>query len=173
MMLLTDLNIAGIKIRFILCDSGENNAFQQECKSKELNIMFELLGIKMLQQNGKIERNFQTFHGRIRATLNCKGLRTKLRSGVWAQCARTVTFMSNTTAMKSKDVCPDQLLFGSKLRLPESLRSFVEIGVVTTKSNIQGKLRNCGTVCMFVGYSVDHAHDVYRMLNIKSRFSAT
>ena len=72
--------------------------------------------------------------------------------------------------MKSKDVCPYQLLFGSKPRLPESLRSFGEIGVVTTKSNIQGKLRNRGTVCMFVGYSVDHAHDVYRMLNLETNY---
>ena len=32
----------------------------------------------------------------------------------------------------------------------------------------QGKLRNRGTVCMFVGYSVDHAHDVYRMLNLET-----
>ena len=89
---------------------------------------------------------------------------------VWAECARKVTFLSNITAVKSKDVCPYQLLFGSKPRLPKSLRSFGEIGVVTTKSNIQGKLRNRGTVCMFVGYSVDHAHDVYRMLNLETNY---
>jgi hypothetical protein len=40
--LLTDLKIAGINIRFARCDnSGENKAFQRECKSKGLNIMFE------------------------------------------------------------------------------------------------------------------------------------
>jgi hypothetical protein len=70
--------------------------------------------------------------------------------------------------LKSKEVCPYQLLFGSKHKLPESLRSFGEVGVVTTKSNIQGKLRNRGTVCMFVGYSVYHAHDVYCMLNLET-----
>jgi hypothetical protein len=49
-------------------------------------------------------------------------------------------------------------------KLPESLGAFNEV-VVTTKNNIQGKLRNRGTVCMFVGYSVDHAHNINCMLN--------
>jgi hypothetical protein len=91
-----------------------------------------------------------------------------LRNGVWAECARTVTFLSNITALTSRDVCPNQLLFGSKPKLPESLKAFGEAGVVTTKNNIQGKLRNRGTVCMFVCYSVDHAHDAYRMLNLET-----
>jgi hypothetical protein len=91
-----------------------------------------------------------------------------MRHGVWAECANTVTFLSNLTALKSKDVCPYQLLFGSKPKLPKSHRSFGEVGVVATKSNIQGKLSNRGTVCMLVGYSVDHSHDVYCMLNLET-----
>jgi hypothetical protein len=43
------------------------------------------------------------------------------------------------------------------------------MGVVTTKSDIQGKLTNCGTTCMFVGYSVNHSNDVYRILNLDSK----
>jgi ClpP class serine protease len=49
------------------------------------------------------------------------------------------------------------------------LRSFGEIGVVTTKANIQSKLKNRGTPCMFVGYSVHHENDVYRMLNLDTK----
>jgi hypothetical protein len=33
-----------------------------------------------------------------------------------------------------------------------------------TKNDIQGKLTNRGTPCIFMGYSINHAHDVYRML---------
>jgi hypothetical protein len=169
MALLTDLKIVGINARFIRCDdSGENKAFLTECKSKALNIIFAFLGPKTPQRNGKVERKFQTFYGRIRATLNFAGLKDRMRHGVWAECANTVTFLSNIIALKSKDVCPYQLLFGSKPKLPESLRSFGEVGVVTTKSNIQVKLRSCGTVCMFVGYSVGHVHDVYCMLNLET-----
>jgi hypothetical protein len=41
--------------------------------------------------------------------------------------------------------------------------------VVTTKDDVQGKLRDRGTFCMFVGYSVDHANNVYRMLNLDTK----
>jgi hypothetical protein len=46
--------------------------------------------------------------------------------------------------------------------------------VATTNNKIQAKLSNKGTVCVFVGYSVSYANDVYRSsnpkkCNIKSR----
>jgi hypothetical protein len=91
-----------------------------------------------------------------------------LRSGVWAEFTMTVTYLSNITSIKEK-ICPYQLLFGNKPRLPQSLRYFGEIGVVTTKNDIQGKLTNRATPCMFMGYYIDHAHDVYRMLNIETK----
>jgi hypothetical protein len=101
--------------------------------------------------------------------LNCAELKDTLRSGVWAECARTVTFLSIITTAKNKEVCPHQLMFGSIPKLPESLRSFGEIGVVSTKNDIQGKLPNRGTFCMVVGYSIDHANVVYRMLNLETK----
>ena len=133
-------------------------------------IKFEFSGPRTPQRNGKVERKFQTFYGRIRATLNSAGLKEKLRSGVWAECAMTITFLSNITSIKDRETCPYQLLFGAKPKLPTSLKLFGEIGVVTTKQDIQGKLLNRGTHCMFVGYSVDHANDVYRMLKLDTSF---
>jgi hypothetical protein len=101
--------------------------------------------------------------------LNSSGDKDQLRSGVWAECAMKVKFLSNVTSIKNKEVCPYELLFGCKPKLPTSLRSFGEIGVVTTKANIQSKLENRGKPCMFVGYSVHHANDVYRMLNLDTK----
>jgi Reverse transcriptase (RNA-dependent DNA polymerase) len=95
--LLTDLKIAGINIKFICCDdSGENKAFQKECKSKALNIISEFLGPKTPPHNSKVERKFQTFYGRITATLKCTGLKDRLRNCALAEYARTVTFLSNS-----------------------------------------------------------------------------
>jgi hypothetical protein len=94
-------------------------------------------------------------------SLHQPGLKDRLRNGVWVECARTVTVLPNITALKSRDVCPYQLLFGSNPKLPESRKVFGEVGVVKTKNNIQGKLKNRGTGCMFVGHSVDHAHNIY------------
>jgi hypothetical protein len=119
------------------------------------------LGPRTSQRNGKVERKFQTFFGRIRAILNNARLEEGLRSGVWAECARTTTFLSNVTALKSRAMCPFQLMFGSKPKLPSSLKIFGEMGVVTTKDDFQSKLKNRGLTYMFVGYSVDHANNAY------------
>jgi hypothetical protein len=132
-------------------------------------VKFEFSGPQTPQRKGKVERKFQTFFGRIRAMLNNAGVKDQLRSGVWAECAMTVTFLSNVTSIKNKEVCPYGLLFGCKSKLPTSLRSFGKIGVATTKANIQSKLKNRGTPCMLVGYSVYHANDVYRMLNLDTK----
>jgi transposase InsO family protein len=143
MPLLTDLKIAGINVRHIRCDdSGENKSLFQACAAQGYGINFEFSGPRTPQQNGKVEGKFQTFFGRIRAMLNSAGFTKDLRSGVWAECSMTVTFLSNITSIKNKTICPHQLLFESKPRLPESLRSFGEIDIVTTKSDIQGKLTN-------------------------------
>jgi hypothetical protein len=125
--------------------------------------------LETLNATGKVERKIQTFFERIIAMLNNAGVKDQLRSGVLAECAMTVTFLSNVTSIKNKEVCPYELLFGCKPKLPTSLRSFGEIVVITTKTNIQSKLKNRQTPCMFVGYSVHHANDVYRMLNLDTK----
>jgi Reverse transcriptase (RNA-dependent DNA polymerase) len=168
--LLTDLTIVGINVNYIRCnDSGENKSFYSACREKGYKIKFEFSGPRMPQRNGKVERKFQTFYGRIRAMLNNAGLKNGVRSGVWAECAKTVTFLSNITTIKVQQKCPFQLLYGCKPKLAPSLRFFGEMGVVTTKKDIQGKLKNRGMTCMFMGYSVDHSNDVYRMLNLETK----
>jgi hypothetical protein len=132
-------------------------------------VKVEFSGPQTPQCNDKVERKFQTFFGRIRAMLNSAGVKDQLRSGVWAECVMTVTFLLNVTSIKNKEVFPYELLFSCKPKLPTSLKFFGEIGVVITKTNIQSKLKNRGTSCMFVGYSVNHANDIYRMLNLDTK----
>jgi hypothetical protein len=64
---------------------------------------------------------------------------------------------------KNKEVCPYELLFGYKTKLPTYLKSFGKIVVVKAKVNIQSRLKNRGTTCMCAGYSVHHANDLYRI----------
>jgi hypothetical protein len=56
--------------------------------------------------------------------LNGAGLKDDLRSGVWAECAMTVTYLSDITSVKNREVCPHQLLFECKPKQPASLRFF-------------------------------------------------
>jgi hypothetical protein len=105
----------------------------------------------------------------FRSTLNNVGLEDSVRTGLWAERVRTTTFPSNITSIKAKDEFPYQIIFGSKPKLLTSLRIFGEMGVVTTKDDIQGKLKNRGLTSMSVEYSVDHANDVNQMLNLYSK----
>jgi hypothetical protein len=102
--------------------------------------------------------------------LNIGGLEDILRTSLWSECARTTTILSNISSIKVEDKCPYQLMYGRKPKLPTSFRTFGEIGMVTPKDDIQGKLKNLGLTCIFVGYSGDHANDVYRMFNFNSKW---
>jgi hypothetical protein len=43
------------------------------------------------------------------------------------------------------------------------------MGIVTLKKKIQGKLKDQGTIFMFVGYPPNHACNFYRILNLKTK----
>jgi hypothetical protein len=54
-------------------------------------------------------------------------------------------------------------MFKNKAKGLMNLKRFGEMCMVTTKNKIQG------TVCVFVGYAVNHADDVYRLLNSETK----
>ena len=51
------------------------------------------------------------------------------------------------------------------------MKSFGEIGIATKRPgpNIKGKMDNRGEICLFVGYAKNHAGNVYRMYNLKTK----
>jgi hypothetical protein len=168
--LLTDFKIAGIDVKYIRCDNaGENKAMKDDPEIKPFGIKFEFYGPRTHQRNGKVERKFQTFYGRIRSMLNCAGLKDELRNKIWAESAMMVTYLSNVMSTKHELKSPQELLFGSKPVLNSRLKVFGEVGVVTTKDKIQAKLTNCGTTCIFVGYAKNRSKDVLRMLNLETK----
>jgi hypothetical protein len=66
-------NIIFVKI-LRLDDAGENYALEKACKHEKLCIKFEYSGPGTPQRNGKVEQNFQTLYGKIRAMLNDAGV---------------------------------------------------------------------------------------------------
>jgi hypothetical protein len=56
-------------------------------------------------------------------------------------------------------------MFGSKPKLPTSLRIFGEI----IENDIIGNLKNRGLTRMFVGYSIDQTSYFYQMLKMNSK----
>jgi hypothetical protein len=167
--LLTDLKIANQIVKFIRYDdAGENMTVKHDPEIKSFGIKFEFSGPRTLQRNRKVERKFQTLYGRIRVMLNGDGLEGESRDKIWVECVMNVIYLSNIMSTKSSFKSPFELLYGEKPKLHDNLKMFGEVGVVTTKEKIQAKLSNCGTPCMFVGYTEHHSRDVYRILNLST-----
>jgi hypothetical protein len=75
--------------------------------------------------------------------LNGAGLKDEVRNGIWAECASsTATFYSNILLTNGRSKSPQELMFGNKSHCVNNLRLFGEMGVVTTKEKIQGKLKD-------------------------------
>jgi hypothetical protein len=89
-------------LKFIRCDdAGENVSMKSDHDIKSFGVKFEFSGPRTPQRNGKVERKFQTFFGRIRSMLNGAGLTGDLRNKIWAECAMTTTYLANIRSSKS------------------------------------------------------------------------
>jgi hypothetical protein len=81
--LLTDLQVAGLDVKFIRCDdAGENMSMMNDQEIKSYGVKFEFSGARTPQRIGKVERKFQTFYGRIRSMFHGADLKGDLRSKI-------------------------------------------------------------------------------------------
>jgi hypothetical protein len=85
------------------------------------------------------------------------------------ELAQLLTYYNNLIINKDKKKSPINLILKNRAKGLRNLKRFGEMCVVTTKNKIQGKLSNKGTVCVYVGNAVNHADDVYRLLNPKTK----
>jgi hypothetical protein len=163
-------NTMDINVRIIRCDNaGENRKLQEVIRADpDLKIKFEFTAPNTPQQNGKIERKFQTLYGKVRAMLNWARLTAHLRTRLWAQCAAVVTKLENIIVKEHNDVSSHEKFYGVTPTLINHLRTFGEIAIVHDGKKIRGKLTNHGIPCMFIGYPDDHAPDVYQFLNLET-----
>jgi Reverse transcriptase (RNA-dependent DNA polymerase) len=58
---------------------------------------------------------------------------------------------------------------GSNPKWFKNLRTFGEIGITYNNQKIKGKLDNKGYPCMFIGYTEDHASNVYVFYNLNNQ----
>jgi hypothetical protein len=100
---------------------------------------------------------------------NDSGIVDKIRHGLWAECASTASFYENRIVNKTTQQSPLQLTYNKEFKGHKNLKTFGEMCVVMTKKAIQGKLSDRGTVGLFVGYPDNHADDIYRIFNIKTK----
>ena len=132
---------------------------------------FEFTASGTPQQNGKIERMFATLYGKTRSMLNSARFTTELRRGLWAQCADHAVQLQNILVKTHGDSSACEKFYDYTPKWVHNLRTFGEMAVVADHANkkIRGKLADRGLPCIFVGYAEDHAQNVYKFMNTKTR----
>jgi hypothetical protein len=142
-----------LKVKVIKCDnSGENRKLQEiENLDKGLKNKFEYTALNTPEQNGKIEKKFQTLYAMIRAMLNWAPLPSKMRAKLWAQCATVDTKLENIIVKDSSNSTSYETFDRITPTFTNYLRNFDEIGIVHDGKKIRGKLTDHGIPCMFIG----------------------
>jgi hypothetical protein len=98
--------------------------------NSSFNIQFEFIAPYTPEQNGIVERKFQTLYAKTRATLNKARFPLWMRNRLWAQCARLTTMLDTIIVNKSNSDSPYEKWHGNTPRWLNFMRIFGEIGVV-------------------------------------------
>ncbi len=82
----------GKQIKFISRENaGKHESLKKQVKHEGLNIKFECTARNTPQQNGKVERDFATFYGRIRSIMNGAKWDDKRMHMLWMEAAAMAT----------------------------------------------------------------------------------
>ena len=160
-----------IQVNIIRCDNaGEKKVLERESDKNELWIIFEYTAPGTQQQNGEVERVFVMVMGRARAMMNHAGFTMAMRHQLWCEAAPTATLMDNIWVQDSGKSPPFTQGFGVDANHAKHLKVVEEMCVVADTDNKLGrtKIDPRGKISLFVGYSTQHAGDVYRLLNPKT-----
>jgi hypothetical protein len=162
---------SGYNVKYIRCDNaGENISLKESIDKEGLSIKFEFTARMTPQQNGKVERAFATLYGRMRAMMNGAGWSDSMKQGYWIEAAATATKMENILNEKGSP-SPYYSFYKANPEYEANLRTFGELGIVTVQpgNTIKSKLQDRGIQGMFVGYAENHAGNVYRVMNLKTK----
>ena len=102
--------------------------------------------------------------------MNFAGFTTEKHKQLWCEAAGTATMLDNILVHEQDSAPPYKMIYGQDAKYAKHLQTFGEICVTADTSNKVGrsKLGTRGSLCMFMGYSTQHAGDVYRFLHMKT-----
>ena len=102
--------------------------------------------------------------------LVCRVATMSSNKQLWCEAAPTAPLLDNILVQESAKSSPCTQLFGVDAKYDKHLRVFGEMCVVVYTDYKVGrtKIDPRGKISLFVGYSTQHAGDVYRLLNPKT-----
>ena len=139
-------------MKIIWCDNTwETVAFQKEAENEDLGLVFEYIAPDTPQQNGRVERKFQTLYGRVRAMLYGVGLDISKIKKLWAEAAATVTELDGFIVWGNETRSAFQKIFGKgKKRIVNITKKFGQRCISTKQDKMKAKLSARGIVMHWV-----------------------
>ena len=94
-----------LPLKYIRCDgSGENKGISKALIQANIKgVRMEFTSPRTPQQNGIVERAFQTLYNHVRSMLKHAKLDQNLRRSLWEECCNTATFLDNLIVKKNSE----------------------------------------------------------------------
>ena len=106
----------------------------------------------------------------MRTTFIHAGLELEEAQKYWCEYANIFIKIENILSKMNESSCACKKLEGRMPSYSHNLRTFGEIAIVKDNGlKIKGKLKDRGMKAMFVGYADNHAGNVYRFVNLKTK----
>ena len=159
----------GKAVKYVRLDNaGENKLLQQRATSEawKLNIKFEFTARDTPQQNHLAELSFASIANKGRALMIDANVPLAIRYRLFREAFQTATLLDGLVPIELDGITKSRYAHWSgegDPKFAKVLRTWGEAGTVKLKNLQTGKLDDRGTPCMFIGYALDYAEDVYRM----------
>jgi hypothetical protein len=134
-------------------------------------IKFEFTGRDTPQRNYLAEVGLATISSRGRAIMSAAAIPKELHQIFWREAFQTSTYLDGLVLVEIDGVLKTQFEHWEYTlpRLLQYLRKWREAGVVKLRTSTTPKIYDRGKVCMFVGYSPNHAGDTFRMWDLETK----
>jgi hypothetical protein len=128
-------------------------------------IKFEFTGQDTPQRNYLAEVELATIASRGRAIMSAAAIPKELCQIFWREAFQTSTYSDGLVLVEIDGVLKTRFEHweGTLPRFLRYLRKWGESGVLKLRTSTTPKIYDRGKVCMFVGYSPNHAGDTFRM----------
>ena len=161
---------AGIPVKYLRMDNaGENLVLGARLNSADwkLNVKPEYTARDTPQQNSLAESAFRTIYSFGRAMMYAANVPGKQQYTLAKYALLTATMLGWLQVKEIGGIVKTRYQHwhpdGKMPLFAKNLRIWGEAGVVKTKLLGTPKVSPRGTLCMLVGYALNHAHGVYRM----------
>ncbi len=142
-------------------------------KDWKLDFTVKYMARNAPQQNSHVDTLFTTIVAQARCMLIAGQILDDERFKLWPEAVKTAAHLNDLMPVTIEGVSQTCWEHGYKVpKWTKTLQTFGEAGMV--KDGKKGRVLNRGLTMMFVGYSEDHAENIFRMYNpVASRIAQT